>query len=206
MTATPSIKGSAFSNIAESVLNLGSAGRICRDELAKSLLPGKLDVIEGRIDPTGWHDILFHVRLHEVLEAVAGARAVQEAGENSAERLLEGGLYQQLSYLSRTRFSQVRDPARRLDAFASDLRLIVSLSGAIFNFSSWRVKPDPDWSDRCLIEVTDAGPFREIHLTSIAAFISRVSPARRASGNLRRWERGESSRLLFRMTENVAVL
>jgi hypothetical protein len=56
-----------------------------------------------------------------------------------------------------------------------------------------------------MIEITEAGAFRDIHLSSIEAFINRIS-TRFASRDLWRWERKGSDRVLFRMTRGVAAL
>lgn len=204
MTATPSIKGTAFANIAGSVMKLVATGQMSRADLAKRLEPGDLDVVEGRIGTSDWYDVRIHVRLLEVLDAV-GPGYMRQVIEASADRLLASGLYQQLGYLSRTQVERERDPSRRLDALASDLRLVISFSSAMLNFGRWEPKPDPEWPDRYMIEISQAKAFRDIHLSSIETVINRIS-TRFASESLWRWERRGSDRVLFRMTRGVADL
>jgi hypothetical protein len=205
VTATPSIKGAAFSNIAGGVLKLVASGRLSREELAKRLEPGDLEVIEGPISTAEWYDIRIHVRLLRVLDAAGGPGYLREVLETSADRLLASGLYQQLGYLSRTQVERERDPSRRITAFAKDLRLVVTLSSAMLNFGRWEAKPDPDWQDRYMIEITHAEEFRDIHLSSIEIVINRIS-TQFASGGLWRWERKGPDHVVFRMTRGVADL
>jgi hypothetical protein len=204
MSAVPSIKGSAFASLAESVRELVAGGRLSRADLARRLEPGELDVVEGQIGISQWYDVRLHVRLLQVLEDVGGPGHIRQVVERTADRILAAGLYQQLNYLSRTQLEREREPGRRLAALATDLRLVVSLSSTLLNFSRWEPKPDPEYRDRYMIEISGAAPLQDLHLASIEAFMNRVSSP--IAADLWRRERKSEDQVLFRMTRGVDAL
>jgi hypothetical protein len=202
MSTIPSVRGRTFANIVEAVLKLVSEGRLTRDEMARRFAPGDLEIIEGHIDASKWYDIRIHVQLLELLRDVGGPEHLRGTAEWNAQRLFDGGLYQQLAYLGRTSVAKETDPHARFLAFGTDLRLLTSLSGAMFNFGRWEVKVDPAHGDRYLIEISEARPLRDVHLEGVEGFINWMA-SRVGEADLFRWERPGPDTAVFRMTRPI---
>jgi hypothetical protein len=202
VSTVPSVRGRTFANIVEAVLKLVSKGRLTREEMGRRLAPGDLEIMEGRIDGSAWYDVQIHVRLLELLRDVGGPEHLRRTAEWNAQRLFDGGLYQQLAYLGRASVAKETDPQARFLAFGTDLRLLTSLSGAMFNFGRWEVKVDPAHDGRYLIEISEARPLRDVHLEGIEGFINWMA-SRVGEADLFRWERSGPDTALFRMTRPV---
>ena len=101
------------------------------------------------------------------------------------------------------RMNEIRqmDATGRLDAYASSLKLITTLSGSILNFGSWKIAPDPDSAAQLCIEVTQARDFPEVLAFASEGFINAM--ARMAPGSpdvdMWRYERVSDDLLRFRM-------
>ena len=199
MPQKPAIKGSVFANFAEELLALASQGSIAREDLARRLEPGELDLVEGRTLPHQWIDLRLHARVLELIGEIGGRDHLRRVSEKTADRMLEAGLYQQLRYVDRARFREESDPMARFRAFGVDLRLICTLGGAVFNFSRWEANADPAHPDRYVIEVSEAGPFSDVEMSSMEAFINRFT-GRMGLRDAWRWQREGSDRIAFRMT------
>jgi len=202
MASTPSIKGSIFGRAVEDLRKLVDAGEISRAELERRLEPGDLPVLEESIWPGSWYDVQTYGRLLELLKEVEGKgqdRYLSERGRQSAEALLEKGLYQQLDYLDRTQVASAREPRERYLAFGRDLKLLVSLHHAIMNFGRQEVRPDPDHDDRYMIELCEADCCPDALCWTTTGFMNRMSRAH-GMGDLWTWERIRPDLVVFRMT------
>jgi len=204
MPALPSIKGSLFSGIAESVLKLVSSGQISRDELGRRLEPGDLEILDQVVQLTQWYDIRLYERLVVLLRDVEGGghnEYLRQRGAAAAERLLKAGLYQQMEYLSRTQAGKVTDPKERFLAFGRDLRLLTTLSASLLNFSRWQVQPDPEWPDRYRIEISEATAYPEVLAWQTDGLMNRMA-TQHGKPNLWSWERVRPDLIVFRMTRS----
>jgi hypothetical protein len=148
-----------------------------------------------------WYGIQSYRRLTELLRDVEGEGRndyVRERGHARGEKLIDGGLYQQMEYLGRSRVRRAMDPKARFEAYGRDLRLLVTLSQSLLNFSTWTVVPDPDLGDRYRIEVRDAADFPDVLGWSSEGLIDAMAAVHGMSG-LWRWERVAPDFVVFRM-------
>jgi hypothetical protein len=201
----PSIKGAVFAYVVEKVLKLHSAGDVSRNELARRLPPGGLAVLDGPIVVIAWYDIRIYTGLMELLRDVAGNgrnEYLVRHGCESAERLLQKGLYQQMEYLKRMEFGREADPGARRQAFGRDLRLLISLGPSILNFGHQQVKVDPEHVDRYTLEISDAGAYPEVLCWTTQGFNNRMAAAHETP-DLWRWERPRADLVRYRMTRSL---
>lgn len=202
MAAVPSIKGSIFGRGVEDLLKLVQRGEISRDEVARKLAPGDSAYLDAPIATTGWYDVQAYGRILELLREIEGDGSneyLRERGAQSAEALLNSGLHQQMEYLSRTQVARARSKEERYRAFGRDLRLLVSMHGTILNFGTQTAKPDPDYADRYILEISEADPYPEPLCWTTDGFINRMARKHDAA-DLWYWERPSPHLLLFRMT------
>jgi hypothetical protein len=201
----PSIKGSVFSHCVEKLLKLISAGKISWDELPNHLEPGDITILRSPIHATQWYDIRIYERILLLNRDIGGDGSngcLLQWGMKSAARLIEAGLYQQLDYLDRTRFSKATDAQARFLAFGKDLRLLTSLTSSVLNFVRVEVKVDPERDDRYLIEYSDAAALPEVFCWTNQGFINRMA-AQHGEPDLWRWERPAPDRVVYRMIRSV---
>jgi hypothetical protein len=177
-TAAPSIKGAAFALVVEKVSRLVSSGEISRDKLARRLPSGGLEAIDRAVVLVGWYDIRLYAALMELLAEVEGngesTYLVRHGGE-SAERLLQKGLYQQMEYLKHMAHGKETDPHVRYQAFGRDLRRLTSLYPLILNFGHLEVRDDPEYADRYMLETADGRAFPEVLCWSMQGFYNRMA-------------------------------
>jgi len=205
MATNPSIKGSIFGRALEDLRKLMDAGEIDREELKRRLEPTDLPVLEESIWPGSWYDVQTYGRLLELLKELEGQgrnEYLSERGKQSAEVLLEKGLYQQLDYLNRTQVASARDPEERYLAFGRDLKLLVSLHHAIMNFGRQEVRSDPDHPDRYVIELHEADCCPDALCWTTTGFMNRMA-RQHSKGDLWTWERIRPDLVVFRMTRSA---
>ncbi len=203
MPSTAAIKGSAFSKVVEDVAKLLARQALSRSEAARRLAPEDFSLLDKGIIISSWYDIRSYVRLSELLLEVEGHgnhEYLRERGRQTAQRLLEQGLYAQLEYLQRTEASKVEAESTRFAAFGRDLRLLTTLSASILNFSKWGARIDPDHASRYLIEVSDAQDFPEVLCWTSDGFVNQMAAQHRQGGDLWGWERVRTDCIVFRMT------
>jgi hypothetical protein len=179
MSGVPSIKGSALSSLVEDVRALRDTGRVTTDRLELSLAPDDLALLDGKIQAALWYPIDAYRRLTELLLDVAGngdPQYIVDRGQRAARRLWESGLYVQLQH-----GEEKAAKARRTGAAFTerDARVITTLSGAIFNFTRWSYRIEPD---AAVIEVREAECFPEVSMLAARGFLEYVV------GRLRRVE------------------
>jgi hypothetical protein len=200
------IKGSAFSKVVEDVAKLLARQALSRAEAARWLAPEDFGLLEQGVLISSWYDIRSYERMSQLLLAVEGQgnlEYLRERGRQTAQRLLDQGLYAQLAYLKRSETSQIESPAARSEAFGRDLRLLTTLSSSMFNFSKWAVKVDPDHAGRYRIEVTEAKDFPEVLCWTSEGFVNQMGAQHRRKADLWAWERPRIDRIVFRMTRDV---
>jgi hypothetical protein len=200
------IKGSAFSKVVEDVAKLLARQALSRAEAARWLAAEDFGLLEQGVLISSWYDIRSYERMSKLLLAVEGQgnpEYLRQRGRQTAQRLLDQGLYAQLAYLKRTEMSQVESPAARFEAFGRDLRLLTTLSSSMFNFSKWGVKADPDHEGRYRIEVTEARDFPEVLCWTSEGFVNQMGAQHRRKADLWTWERPRLDRIVFRMTREV---
>ena len=146
MPSQPAIKGSAFSKVVEDVAKLLARQALSRSEAARRLAPEDFELLDKGVVISSWYDIRSYVRLSELLLEVEGHgkhEYLRERGRQTAQRLLEQGLYAQLEYLQRTEASKIEAEAARFAAFGRDLKLLTTLSASILNFGKWASQDRP---------------------------------------------------------------
>jgi len=202
MDTVPSIKGSIFGRSVEDLLKLVANEEISHAELERSLEPGDAVYLRKPIAPTGWYDVKAYGRILCVLREVAGNGSNQylrARGTASAEALLDAGLYQQMSYLNRTKLAAARGAEERYRAFGKDLALLSSMHRVLLNFATQTAKPCPDHADRYILEITDAADYPEPLCWTTDGFINRMALVHE-SPDLWTWDRPRHDRVVYRMT------
>jgi hypothetical protein len=201
MSSVPSIKGSVFAGVVEDVKKLLASGLAPRHEAKRFLQPQDFALLEEPVVITRWYDIHIYTRMSELLREVEGGGSneyLRTLGRQTANRLLEAGLYSQLEYLNRAEVSRVDGASARFAAFGRDLRLLTSLSASILNFSRWTSLPDPEREGRYRIEVTEAQAFPEVLAWRSDGFVNQMATVH-GDPDLWAWERVAADRIVFHM-------
>ena len=152
----PAIKGTLFSAVVADLNRLVEEGGISPEMLESRLEPRDISLMDEKINAAGWYDLHAYHRMVELLcdvEGGGGESYWYERGVRAARRLMEAGIYHQMDYLGRTMASREIDPTARFNAFAKDMRLLLSLHASMLNFGDWRCVVDPDRGDRYRVEV-----------------------------------------------------
>jgi len=152
-----------------------------------------------------WYDIRIYARLLAILKDAEGDGSIdylRRRGVQSAERLLNAGLYQQLEYLNRTQIASSVDSHDRFLAFGRDLRLLTTLSGSIYNFMRWESQVDPEIRNRYQIQVSEATAFPDDMGWAAEGFINRMAK-QHGDPDLWRWQRVAPDLIVFRMIRDL---
>ncbi len=178
MAAVPSIKGSTLNQLVEDLAKLRAEGSLSDAEIEAHLEPEDRALLEsGIVSPSGWYPIATHGRMLELCRDVMGGGSnayIVERGRAQGKRLLAAGLYQQMEYAARAQVLSA-EPSARYSAFGRDLKLMVTLSRSILNFTEWSARPDPDHPLRHVIDVTEAADFPELLLYSTEGLIDCIA-------------------------------
>jgi len=161
----PSIKGSLFSVVVEELHEHLDAGRISRDAAEAMLLREDLAAIGEKIRVGTWYPIDLHDRVLRLLCQTVGAgrrEYLVEGGRRAADALAESGLYAQL---------EVKGDDSRLREFS---RILVTLSGAIYSFSSWHLVDSDAGKGSFSIDVTDATALPDLVVARAEGFVERA--------------------------------
>jgi hypothetical protein len=197
----PSIKGRIFGVAVEDVNKLLAQAEVARADLPRWLQPDDLAYLTRAIGPADWCPVAAYARFLTLLRDVEGWGSndyLRDRGRQTAKRLLEGGLYSQMEYLSRTQAGRETDPEKRAAAFGRDLKLLTTLSASILSFTQWTSRSDPDQPGRYRIDVTGATDYPEALVYSSEGFLNGMAQAHGKS-DLWRWERARPELLVFRM-------
>ena len=205
MASTPSIKGSVFAQVVEDVNKVRSGDRLAPGELERWLQPADLALLSESILVSDWYPIGAYARMNEMLREVVGGGSneyLRDQGRQTARRLLQAGLYQQLEYLQRAQVARTAEPSQRAAAFGRDLRLLTTLSSSILNFSRWEVKADDMHASRYVIEVADALEFPEVLAWRSDGFVNQMATVH-GDPDLWVWRREARDRIVFRMIRDI---
>jgi len=160
------IKGSLFQGIVSEVKRLIAEGRIHTSDLESFLTAEDQGFLDQSILSGSWYPIATHDRMLKLLahRHAAGAEAAYwvEGGRQAADQLAALGIYRQ--------FEQ---RAEGLEDFAG--RVLVTLSGAVYNFTSWKWCGASTDHTRFSIEVSDAAQFPETCRLRAQGFIERAA-------------------------------
>jgi len=160
------IKGSLFQGIVAEVKRLIAEGRIHISDLESFLTAEDQGFLDQAILSGSWYAIATHDRMLKLLahKLAAGGEAAYwvEGGRQAADQLAALGIYRQ--------FEQ---RAEGLGDFAG--RVLVTLSGAVYNFTSWKWCGASADHTRFSIEVSDAAHFPETCRLRAQGFIERAA-------------------------------
>jgi len=209
----PSIKGSIFKGVIDDFVRLQREGRISQEEVDARLATEDLALLECEITASAWYPIESYGRLMDLLGEIEGGGKdayFVERGRGSARRLLESGLYQQLSFLSRwdnTLGSAGSDLSAEIADYARNLRMVTSLASAIYNVGKWAVEPDTEHPGRVCIAVREAHAYTDPMRLAIEGFLNECARAARDHlAHLHISERPAPDLMLFRMTRDITDL
>ena len=202
MPASPCIRGTVFAQVVLDVERLLASGAVAQDRLGRWLGPEDLRVMAEDPLVSGWYPIGTYARMNELLRDVDGGGRddyLRGLGRKSARQFLESGHYQQVGYALRTALGEARTPEERFHAFGYDLRLFVTMSASILNFSLWTPRVDPEHKHRYRIEVTEASALPEALCWRADGFMNELA-ATHGNPELWRWERAAPDAIVFRMS------
>jgi hypothetical protein len=201
MAVPPSIKGRIFGVAVEDANKLLASGELVRAELPRWLQPDDLPFLTKTIGAADWYDVACYARFLVLLRDVEGYGSndyLKGRGKQTADRLLDAGLYSQMEYLSRAQVGRETDPEKRSAAFGRDLKLLTTLSASILSFTQWSSKPDPSNPGRYVIEVTGAEAYPEALGHTSEGFLNGMAH-RHGGADLWKWSRARPDLILFKM-------
>ena len=208
--AEPCIKGSVFKGVIDDLARLQREGRVSQEEVDARLATEDLALLEGEINASAWYPMESYGRLINLLgEVEAGGKDAYfvERGRGSARRLMESGLYQQLSFLSRWESmlgAAGDDQSAMIADYARNLRMVTSLASAIYNVGKWVVEPDAEHAGRVCIAVREARAYSDPMRLAIEGFLNECARAAREDlTDLHISERPAPDLMLFRMTRDI---
>jgi len=185
MSEGPSIKGVLLTKLVDDVRELLERNENDRDRLSAPLSAGNLELLEGKVEISRWYPIEQYTELTELIWAEEGGWRVEylhRRGENAMKRLMEGGLYQQIDYLSRQDEGLRALPSR--SEVLRSCRLVGSITGALLNFGTNTWDWDPENPDIMLHQVREATHYPEVlrrlqegTLTFLVRLARRDAPA-----------------------------
>lgn len=204
-----SVKGSILAGAVDDVVRLRDEGRVTPELLELRLEPRDIELLATKLNPAEWYPMASYGRLLALLgEAEGGSRDAyfRERGRANARRLMDAGLYQQLSFIERWTESLPKGRAEGADlvwGFLKNLRLVVTLAKSIYSVGAWNAEPDPESERRVVIDVREAADYSEPMRLAAEGFLNQ-------SGNLGfdlfSSQRVEPALIRFRMTVDVADL
>jgi len=205
MPTIPSIKGSVFATAVESVNKLLAQHSVSREELGRWLKPDDIPLLDQEVSVSEWYDIRVFSRMNELLRDVEGEgknEYLRRIGKQSARRLLEAGLYQQMEYLQNTQLRKASTPKARFEAFGRDLRLLTTLGSSLYNFIKWEAAPDPAQEGCYLIKLSEAQDFSDVACWRMEGFMNEMA-VQHDEPDLWRWDRPKPDLVVFRMNRPV---
>lgn len=168
MGQRPSIKGVLLSKLVPDVQELLERNEAARERLLAPLSAGSVELLEGKVEIGRWYPIEQYAEITDLIwqeEGDGSPAYLQRRGAEAMQRLMDGGLYQQLRYLGRED-GGFRTPVTR-EQVLRDCRLVGSVTGALINFTEQSWDWDPARPDVLLHEIREATDFpdcmRHIH-------------------------------------------
>jgi hypothetical protein len=134
-----------------------------RERLEARLSAGTLALLEEKVEVSRWYPIEQYTEISELLWKEEGGNRVeylQRRGDDAMNRLMEGGLYQQIDYLKRQDGGLRTLPSR--DELLRTCRLVGSIIGTLFNFTTQTWDWDPEKPEILLHQVHEATHYPEV--------------------------------------------
>lgn len=171
MSATPSIKGTAFASAVEDLRALLEAGRLSRGQLEARLGAEDLALVEGKILPGDWYPIDAYGRILDLLAAVEGGGTAYHVGRGrrAAERLLSSGIYRQLDHAKRLQ-SEARDPGALIG-------IMLTVGRSLYNFGSWELVRSEPHEPLIRFEIRDVAALPENARYTVQGFVEWAAQA-----------------------------
>ena len=205
MATVPSIKGSVFTGVVEDTRKLLESSGASERDARHWLEPEDFALLEQPISVSSWYDIRSYTRMCELLREIAGHGSnayLRQLGRQTARRLIAGGIYAQMEYLSRVEVLRKQDGPARVAAFGRDLRILNTMSATILNFSRWTHRPDTEHPNRWFIEITEARDFPEVLAWRSDGFVNEMA-SRHSGEDLWTWSRIAPDHIRFRMIRDI---
>jgi hypothetical protein len=164
---TRSIKGIAIQSVIEDVRKALDAGRLSHDGLEARLPAVDLRAVDEEISIARWYEMDTFQRLLDVLAEIEAPGKKREylvkRGERAADRIAGAGVYRQLELEA----SQVGTRVGNL---------VVTVSGAIYNYTRWVYVPQDDAEITAFrVQVDDAKEFPEAAVLTSLGFVQRIA-------------------------------
>jgi len=160
-----SIKGTAFLSAVDDLQRLLSEGKLSRDELEKRFDDDELRLLDETVNAASWYPMELYARFVQVLvEKEARGRKEQylvRRGVRAAERIRSAGIYRQLEVRRETWGERVG-------------QIVVTISGAIYNFTRWSIEPR-DGLHHFAVLVEDAAEFPDEARYTAQGFVEFVA-------------------------------
>lgn len=205
MARIASIKGSVINELAEDIAKSEANGDITPKQIEARLTGEDRATLAAGVLEAQWYDVQFYRRCSELLRDTLGDgddAYLVKRGFNKGTKLIKAGLYQQMEYATRTQVQKALSAEERFTAYGRDLRLFVTLSGSILNFSTWSVAPDPDHADRYAIVVDDAAEFPDALAWASEGLMEAMS-ASHDMAKVWRHQRMSDDQIMFRMSRSL---
>lgn len=205
MTTEPSLKGSVLTDLVDDLNKLVADGELPRERLERRLTPADLAVLEAPIVVSHFYPVEFYARTAELLrDTVGGGRNeyLRERGFKRGQKLIDAGLYQQMEYASRAKVIGQDTPEKRFEAYGRDLKLFVTLSRSILNFTRWTPEVDPSNAGRHRILVDEAGAYPDALAWATEGLIDSMAASHGLS-DMWSHKRTHRDQIVFRMTRSL---
>jgi len=200
---TPSIKGSIIDKLIEDVASLRERGPDMEALVEERLDAEALELLDTKVNPASWYPLTTYDQLSSLLMETEGRGSeayLRARGSAIGERVMKAGLYQQLEFLDRL------DSRGDFEAYLRDLRLIVSLQGALVSTGTWGAERDPDHADRVVLLARDLEGYPDTLCISTAGFMTGVSNLSHAGGLEWSYDRPSANEVRYRMDRDVSEL
>ena len=181
----PAIKGVALIGLVQDLQADHEAGGRPADEIDARLEAADFDLLEdGKLSPTQWVPLDQYERMSEALCAArgaAGGRAAffHERGRSAAQRMIDGGIYQQLDFSARA------GGTSSLDDLVRDTKLRLSLMAGLLNRGRAHVEAHDVERNTMRIEIREAESIPECLAQTLAGFMERCAEV--GGGETRSW-------------------
>lgn len=199
----PSIKGSIIDQLVEDVSALRDRGPEMESLVEERLDEVSLALLEEKVNPASWYPLTTYDQLSRLLLEIEGRgdpSYIRTRGAAIGQRVMETGLYQQLEFLDRL------DRSKGFETYLKDMRLIVSLQGAIVSTGTWTAERDPEHPDRVMLVARDLEGYPDTLCLSTAGFMTGVSARAHRSGIEWSYDRPSDNEVRYRMDRDVEFL
>lgn len=197
----PSIKGSVIDQLVEDVRAVRDGSPEMAARVEARLDTESLALLDTKVNPASWYPLTTYDQLSTVLLEVEGGgdpAYIRARGEAIGRRTMEAGLYQQLEFLQR------REASPDLDAYVRDMKLVVTLQGAIVSTGTWTAERDPDFPDRVVLLARDLEGYPDTLCMSTAGFMTAVANAARQTGLQWSYDRPSKGEVRYRMDRDLS--